>query len=235
MDALIEFAKGPLFRLTFAIMLLGLLRLIVLSIINGIEAKGKAQDKVIPKSYVRKLTWGFLIPIRSFRVKPLYSIVSILFHIGLLITPILLYDHNLLFNNSIGFSLIGISIPKEIADFLTILTIITGLLLLIMRASSSTARFLSRKQEYLWLLLLVIPFFTGMIISQTSVSPDTYKFFFLLHLLSGCLIFVLMPFTKIAHCVLMPIGQWITARSWKFTQEGGEFVTISLGKEGEKV
>lgn len=235
MDALIEFAKGPLFRLTFAIMLLGLFRLIVLSIINGLEAKGKAKDKAIPLNYVRKLSWGFIIPIRSLRVKPLYSIVSIIFHIGLILTPILLFDHNLLFENSIGFSLIGLSLSKNVADILTIVTVITGLILLIMRASTKESRFLSRKQEYLWLVLIIIPFLTGIIISQTSVSPDTYQFFFLLHLLSGALIFVLIPFTKIAHCVLMPIGQWITARSWKFTHEGGEFVTISLGKEGEKI
>ncbi len=235
MDALIDFAKGPLFRLTFAIMCLGLLRLIVLSVINGLEAKGKAKDKDIPLNYVRKLSWGFIIPVRSIRVKPVYSIISILFHAGLIITPILLFDHNLLFENSLGFSLIGISISKDAADFLTILTIVTGLTLLIYRAADKSSRFLSRKQDYLWPILLVIPFVTGLIISQTAVDPAAYNAFFLIHILSGELIFITIPFTKIAHCVLMPMGQWITARSWKFPPEAGENITITLGKEGEKI
>ncbi|MFW5702144.1 MAG: hypothetical protein ACOCX7_04275, partial [Bacteroidota bacterium] len=89
MDSLIEFAEGPLFRLTFAIMALGLIRLFFLTIYNGLEAKSKGTDKNIPLPYVRKLTFGFLFPIRSLRVKPIYSIISIIFHIGLIITPLL--------------------------------------------------------------------------------------------------------------------------------------------------
>lgn len=235
MEELLSFAKGPLFRFSFAIMLLGLLRLLILSIINGYEAKSKAKDKSIPTAYVRKMTLGFLFPIRAFRVKPFYSLVSILFHIGLLITPIFLVDHILLFDNSIGLSWLGISLSKPIADFLTILTIITGIVLLIMRTSNRASRYISRTQDYLWLILLVIPFITGMVCAQFSVSPSTYNFFMLIHIVSGCLIFILIPFTKIAHCVLLPFSQWITARVWKFPPEAGEDVLITLGKQGEKL
>ena len=231
MEELINFAKGPLFRFSFAVLILGLLRLVFLTISNGLTAKKKAKDKALPKKYVRKLTWGFVLPLRAFRVKPVYGFVSILFHIGLLITPIFLFDHALLIDNSIGFSWIAVSLSKSTADILTIATIVTGILLFLMRLSNKFSRFLSRTQDFLWPLLLLIPFVSGMICAQITVSPEAYQVFFLIHVLSGCLIFILIPFTKIAHCILLPFGQWITARVWKLDPNGGENTLITLDKK----
>jgi nitrate reductase gamma subunit len=233
MEELISFAKGPLFRFSFAVLILGLVRLVFLTIWNGLEAKKRGKDKDIPKHYVRKLTIGYILPLRAFRTKPLYSLVSILFHIGLLITPLFLFDHALLIDNSIGFSWLGLSLSKETADILTILTIITAVILFMMRAGNRYSRFLSRKQDFLWLVLLLIPFVSGLVCAQCTVNPATYQTFILIHILSGCLIFILIPVTKIAHCVLLPFGQWITARMWKFDPDGGENTLITLGKEEE--
>lgn len=233
MDGWLEFAKGPLFRFTFAIMILGLARVLILSIINGFEAKGKAMEKKLPMNYVLKLTFGFLFPVRAFRVKPIYSVVSILFHIGLLATPIFLFDHALLFDNSIGISWIGLTLSKTTSDYLTLLTIITGGLVLIMRISNKFSRKISRKQDFLFPVLLIIPFITGYVCGNSVLNPETYNLFLLIHILSGELIFILLPFTKIAHCILMPISQWITARSWKFAPDSPEEIRIAIGKEGE--
>lgn len=231
MEELINFAKGPLFRFSFAVMILGLIRLVYLTIVNGLTAKKKAKDKELPKKYVRKLTWGFVLPLRAFRVKPVYGFVSIVFHVGLSITPIFLYDHALLINNSIGFSWLSITLSKHTADILTIMTIIAGAILFIMRVANKFSRFLSRTQDFLWPLILLIPFISGFVCSQITVSPAAYQVFFLIHVLSGCLIFVLIPFTKIAHCILLPFGQWITARVWKLDPDGGENTLITLGKK----
>ncbi len=235
MEDLLNFAKGPLFRFSFAVMLLGLLRLFVLSLINGFEAKKKAPDKSIPKGYVRKLTWGYLFPIRAFRTKPIYSLVSIIFHIGFILTPLLLYSHALLFSESIGFSWMGISLSKPVADNLALITIFAGIILLLLRLTSKITRSISRKQDYLWLLLLVVPFITGYVCSAVVTEPATYKTFLTIHVLSGDFIFIFMPFTKIAHCILLPLSQWVTARSWKFVPEAGENIEKILGKEGQKL
>jgi nitrate reductase gamma subunit len=181
------------------------------------------------------MTIGTVLPFRAFRTKPVYAVVSILFHIGLLLTPLLLFDHALLFQNSIGISWLGITLPKHTADLLSVLTVITAFLLLILRISHKTTRAISRKQDYLWLILLMIPFITGLICANAAVSPDTYKTFIIIHMLSGNIIFILLPFTKIAHCVLLPLSQWVTARAWKFVPRAGENVEKILGKEGRKL
>lgn len=235
MENLLDFLKGPFFRFSFAIMILGLLRIFILAIVNGLEAKSKAKDKTLPMNYVKKLTFGYVFPIRAFRTKPVYSLVSILFHIGLIITPIFLFDHALLFSNSISFSWIALTLSKNWADNLTILTIFAGTLLVIMRVSDRKSRFISRKQDFLWPLIMLVPFITGWIAANLTLKPDTYKFYMIIHILAGNIIFLLLPFTKIAHCVLLPLSQWITARSWKFVPQAGEKVEKILGKEGRKL
>lgn len=235
MESLLEFVSEPLFRFSFAVMGLGLVRLIVLSVINGYEAKAKGADKAIPNAYVKKMTIGYLFPIRAFRVKPFYSAISILFHIGLIFTPLFLMDHILLIDSSIGFAWTGLALPKIVADYLTIITILTALSLLIIRISNRYSRFLSRKQDVLFPLLLIVPFITGYVCANYSISTSSYNVFMLVHLLSANLIFILIPFSKIAHCVLLPFGQWITARTWKFPADAGEKVVLSLGKEGEQL
>ena len=57
MDALLDFATGPLFRLTFAIMLLGLIRILILDLYGMYEAYRRAGDKTIP--------WGLNIDRKS--------------------------------------------------------------------------------------------------------------------------------------------------------------------------
>ncbi len=231
MEELINFAKGPLFRFSFALMILGLSRLVYLTIVNGLEAKKKSKDKELPKQYIRKLTFGFILPLRAFRVKPVYGFVSVIFHAGLILTPIFLFDHALLVDNSIGFSWISLTLSKGTADALTLMTVISGFVLLLMRAGNRYSRFLSRKQDYLLLLLLLVPFVSGYICANFDISSATYQAFILTHIVSGCLILMLMPFTKAAHCILLPFGQWITARAWKFDPNGGENTLKILKKE----
>jgi hypothetical protein len=51
----------------------------------------------------------------------------------------------------------------------------------------------------------------------------------LLHVYSADLIMLMIPFTKIAHCVLAPLSQLVTAISWKFVPGAGDRVAATLG------
>ncbi len=234
MEAFLDFARGPLFRLTFAVMVLGLLRILVLDIWGLVEAYRRAGDKNVPWGAAITRTIEWLIPVkRVAHHRPLYSIVAILFHIGLLVVPIFLYAHVRLWEQGLGIS--WVTLPRAWAEWLTIITIATGLLLFLGRVASRNARYLSRKQDYLWPLLLIVPFISGYVCAHLGVSPAAYQAFMLIHVLSGELIFVLIPFTKIAHCVLMPLSQMVSAVAWKFPASVDDDVCATLGKKGAKV
>lgn len=234
MDGLLEFVRGPLFRLTFAIGVLGLVRVILLDLTGIVEAYRKAGDKNIlwGATIAKTITW--LLPVnRVWRRRPVYSIISILFHMGLLVTPILLYAHVVLWERSIG--LVWWTLPPVWAEWLTIGTIVGGLGLFLGRIGSAGARRISRKQDYLWPLLLVLPFITGLLCATVTLQPGMYQVLMLVHVVTAELIFVLIPFTKIAHCVLMPLSQLVSVVAWKFPARVDDDVCTTLNKKGAPV
>jgi nitrate reductase gamma subunit len=233
-NELIELCQGPLFRLTFLILVLGLMRILILDIWGAIEAYRRAGDKGLAWKAAATKTIGWLFPLkRAFTQRPVYSLISILFHIGMIAVPVFLLAHIQLWQSATGAS--WWSLPKNWADILTLITIACSLALFLGRVLSRTARFLSRKQDYLWPVLLMIPFVTGFICATFGVSPTIYQIVMLAHILSAELIFILIPFTKIAHCVVMPLSQFIITLAWKFPARVDDKITATLKKKGAAV
>lgn len=215
-------------------MVLGLLRILVLDIWGAVSAYRKAGDKRLAWIDAFRKTVSWLFPLkRGFTKRPLYSAASILFHIGLIVTPIFLFAHIQLWDSSLGIS--WWSLPEFWADLLTLTTVVFGALLFLGRIGSRNARFLSRKQDYLWPLLLIVPFVTGYVCSNFVISARAYEISMLIHIVSGELIFVLIPFTKIAHCVIMPLSQFVVALCWKFPARVDQKIARTLDKEGAPV
>lgn len=215
-------------------MVLGLIRILVLDIWGIIEAYRKAGDKTIPwkLTFIRTLEWVFPIK-RLGHERPIYSALAILFHIGLIVTPLFLLAHIRLWDAALNIS--WISLNDNWADWLAILTIVTGLAIFIGRAGKRESRAISRKQDYLWPLVLIVPSITGYICANVGVSAGAYRAFMLIHILSAETIFVLLPFTKIAHCILQPLSQLVIVMAWKFPARVDEDICETLDKKGAKV
>lgn len=228
MEAWIDFGRGPLFRLCFALMVLGLLRVLVLTLMGVSEAYRQNPDKVIPWKDLARNTVAWLVPVRRLWTKrPVYGTTSLLFHIGLIAVPLFLPAHVLLWERSTGFA--WPPMPQQLADYLTLVVIIAGLGLFLGRLLDPGARKISRRQDYMWPLLLVVPFITGFVCSHAFIGPKVYQVTMLFHVYSGDLILVLIPFTKIAHCVLSPLSQFVTGIAWKFPAGAGDRVVATLG------
>lgn len=234
MESVIEFARGPLFRLSFAIMLLGLFRVFLLDIWGVTNAYRKAGDKSMPWKLIiiRSLEWLFPVK-RVARHRPVYSVFTILFHMGLILVPIFLYAHVELWKQGIGISWVTLSYGW--AYWLTLCTIVFGFALFLGRLFNKSSSFISRKQDYIWPLLLLVPFISGFICANTAVSPKIYQLSMLTHILSANLIFLLIPFTKIAHCVLMPLSQVVCTLAWKFPPDTDNDIAATLNKRGDPV
>lgn len=230
-DTWLDFARGPLFRLCLTLMVLGLLRVLFISLSGMAIALNRAGDRVVPWKDMWSKTIQWLFPVnRLWRTRPIYSSVSLLFHIGLILVPLFYSAHLLLFRESVGFAW-PLQLPQQWAHMLTLLTIATGVLLYFGRLLDKRSRALSRRSDYIWPLLLIVPFITGYLCANSALSPAVYRATMLTHLLSANLILVLMPFSKIAHCVLMPLSQFVSAVGWKFPKGTGDRVAATLGKK----
>ena len=234
MESLLEFARGPLFRFSIIIMILGLARVVILDLYNAYRAYLKAGDKSLPWGLIISRTIEWLFPVKRIaHNRPIYSMCSVLFHIGLILVPIFLFAHVQLWEKGIGLS--WPTLPYNWAYWLTISTIVFAISLIIGRVFNKSSSFISRKQDYLWPILLLIPFITGFVCSHLNISPSNYQIFLLMHILSGDLILILMPFTKIAHCVLMPLSQVVCTLAWKFPADTDDKVCTTLNKKGASV
>ena len=228
MEAWIEFGRGPLFRLSFSLMVLGLLRILALTAIGVAESYRRSPDKIVPWKGIVRQTLGWLAPLsRLWNKRPVYSTISALFHAGLLLVPFFLAAHVLLWKRSVGFA--WPALPQPAADWLTLLVIAAVLGLIVGRVAHPGARPLSRFQDYAWLVLLAIPFATGYICANGAIGPKAYQAGMLLHVYSADLLMALIPFTKVAHCVLAPLSQLVTGIAWKFPAGAGDRVAATLG------
>ncbi len=229
MESWLEFGRGPLFRFCFALMVIGLLRLLVLTGVNMWEAYRRSPDKIMPWKDLTLKTLSWLFPLGGalWRKRPFYSTVSFLFHVGLLLVPLFLAAHALLWKEGVGFA--WPALPQPVADWLTLLAIAMGLVLFGSRLLHGGSRSLSRRQDYMWPVLLVVPFVTGYICVNLTVAPELYQRLMLIHVFSADAIMLLIPFTKIAHCILLPTSQYVAGLAWKFPIGAGRQVAETLG------
>jgi nitrate reductase gamma subunit len=233
-EAWIDFGQGPLFKFCLAVMILGLLRLTVTAIWDIFLALHRAGDRKIPWVELLKKTASWLVPVSHLmKTRPINTAISVLFHVGLIGVPLFLAAHLLLIEQGVGFS--WFAMPQPIADLLTLLVIVTGPALLFGRVFDRGARALSRRQDYFWPPLLTIPAITGFLCANAALSAGAYQVLMLIHVFAANLILVLIPFSKIAHCALMPLSQLISGVGWKFPVGAGDKVAEVLGKRGQAI
>lgn len=232
MQAWLELAKGPLFALTFLIMLLGLLRLLVIQVWSLAGGKGRRlRNAPWRKIFSDARSW--VIPIRHMipgtRV---FSSFSFLLHIGLILVPLFLADHIVLWSRWLGIGLPALA--PVLADVLTLLTILCAIVLLGCRMLIERHRVMSQRMDYLLLLVILLPFISGFLASHPGVNPFSWEAAMLTHVLSAELLFVLVPFTKLAHVVLFFFDR-ISQVHWQLRPGAGNRVARALFGEEAKV
>jgi nitrate reductase gamma subunit len=92
----------------------------------------------------------------------------------------------------------------------------------------------SRSSDYVLLLLILLPFLSGYLASHPAVNPSPWNVMMLTHLLSAELLFVLTPFTKLAHVVLFFFDR-VSALHWQLRPGAGDKVAEALYGKGAKV
>ncbi|MFC1662166.1 hypothetical protein ACFL3S_12075, partial [Gemmatimonadota bacterium] len=159
MDAWIEFAKGPLFAVTFLVMILGLGRQVVLQFYFLSVKKGRRLRGVAWRKIARE-TLSWTIPVRHMEPGTgLFTAASFLMHVGIILVPLFLLNHIVLWEGFLGLNLPAMD--PGLADILALLTIACGVLLLALRTFRARHRMVSRPTDYILLVLLLLPFLSG--------------------------------------------------------------------------
>jgi nitrate reductase gamma subunit len=229
MEQWIDFAKGPLFAFTFLIMTLGLARLVLIQVYSLVTGKGRRLQKA-PWKKIMTDAASWVVPVRHLIPgTKIFSTVSYLFHIGVLLVPLFLADHIVLWESFLGIGLP--SIGYTLADSLTLFTIVCVIVLFAFRLFSRRLRSMSQKADYYLLIAVLVPFLSGYLAMHPSYNPFPWNVMMLIHLLSAELLFVLIPFTKLAHIVLFFFDR-ISGLHWQLRPGAGDKVAeVLYGKE----
>jgi nitrate reductase gamma subunit len=231
MQAWIDLLMGPVFVFTFLVMLLGLGRHLLLQLDTLFRRKGD-RLRYMPWKKMARETFSWMVPVRHLTTgNVLFSNSSFLFHIGAIVVPLFLADHIALWEKVTGWNLPALG--PVLADTLTVLTILTLLVLLAYRSFFRKMRVISRPSDYSILVLVLAPFLTGFLAAHPSFNPLRWEAMFILHLLSAELLFVLVPFTKMSHIVLIFFDR-ISEMHWQLKPGAGARVANALyGKEAK--
>jgi nitrate reductase gamma subunit len=230
----LKISEGPVLQITLWLLVLGLLRRLVMAMIEIVEGIRRAGDRRLPYFEIAKNTFSWLIPFRRIHsTRQFYSYASFILHIGILFSGFFLANHIEFISKNLGIS--WPRIYKPLLDIVTILAIIGGLFLLLSRIYNSGSRRLSKTMDYILLLLILNIFLSGFIAGR-AWNPFSYNSLMLFHTINGILLLLLIPYTKVAHCILFPLIRLSSEIGWRFPSQGGKQVVESLyGPEGRNI
>jgi len=140
------------------------------------------------------LHWVVPFNTRNMRIHPVMTVVSFLFHICLLVTPLFVMGHGVLWQQRWGFS--WWSLPPLAADLMTLIVIFACAFFFVRRIAAPEVRNVSTWREFAIVLLVASPYLTGFVAHQQWLP---YSAIITLHIVFGILWLVAIPFTWLAH------------------------------------
>lgn len=145
------------------------------------------------------LHWIVPFGSKNMRVRYEVTVVTFAFHICLILVPIFLTAHVAMFTASWGPSWATLS--TSTADVLTIIVILACIFFLIRRLMLPEVRFVTDASDYLLLAAVAAPFLTGFIARMQWLDYETMV---IIHIICGCLMLVIIPFTRLSHMLFFP-------------------------------
>ncbi len=200
MHDLYVFITGPLAWAAFILFIGGsLYRLLAMLIL--VNKKEKFIFSYMSWRYGFRSILHWITPFATENMKkhPVLTIVTFAFHICLILIPIFLLSHVILWDES--WNLSWWSLPDGVADFMTIIVIGSCIFFLVRRLVSPEVQFVTCASDYFILAIVAAPFVTGFFAYHQWFA---YKFFMILHILTGEIMLVAIPFTRLSHMLYAP-------------------------------
>ena len=192
---LYNLVRGPLVYIAFIVFIGGSIYRIKTFI--DLVKKDKTIMPFISLKYTLRSLLHWMIPFNTvnWRRRPVVTIVTFLFHIGLVFIPIFLLSHNILWRESWGIT--WWSLPEWIADTGTLIVIFCCVFFFLRRVFAPEVRFVTFDSDYLMLVISFLPFMTGFLAYHQLLLP--HKTMVILHILFGELMLISIPFTRLFH------------------------------------
>ena len=213
-----DFSRGPLVWIAFFVLVAGCIYRIVSTITLA------RKDKVIlpyirAKYALRSLAhWSVPFATRNMRLRPVFVVLSFLFHICLLLTPILAVGHVTLWRDSWGVS--WWTLPDSLSKVMSLIVILGGLAFVLRRLANPTVRYVSSAGDFVLVVLVLAPFVTGLMAYYQFFN---YNAVIIIHMWSGAIWMAMIPFTRIAHMLYFPLTRSYMGSEFGFVRNARDW------------
>ena len=160
MHSMYQFLSGPMVWISLIVFVGGclyqLIRLILL-----VNRKEKFIYTYMSWKYSLRSILHWVIPFatKNWRLHPVLTIATFLFHICLILLPIFLLSHIILWDESMDIA--WWSIPEGLADPMTLIVIAACVFFLVRRLVSPEVQYVTSASDYIILTIVAAPFITG--------------------------------------------------------------------------
>lgn len=194
-ETVYKFVRGPLVWIAFIVCIAGSACRIY-TMISTVK-KEKVVLPYMSLKYSLRSILHWIVPFGSinWRRHPVITIVTFLFHICLVFTPIFLLSHNILWHESWGIS--WWTLPEGTADIMTVIVISACIFFFFRRIISREVRFVTFGSDYIILAIAFAPFITGFLAYHQLLLPS--RAMTILHVLFGEAMLIAIPFSRIIH------------------------------------
>jgi nitrate reductase gamma subunit len=201
MDTVYIFVSGPLAWVAFILFIGGsLFRLINLIILVHRKEKFIYSYMSLKYSLRSILHWSTPFATENMRKHPALTIVAFAFHICLLLTPIFLLAHVTLVDESWDVS--WWTLPEGAAQIMTLIVIVGCAFFLVRRLVNPEVNYVTSASDYIMLAIVAAPFVTGFLAYYQWFE---YQIFMILHILTGEIMLIAIPFTRLSHMLFAPL------------------------------
>jgi nitrate reductase gamma subunit len=191
-----ELVRGPLVWIAF----LGFVGGVAYQVIT--MARLARKDKVVYATFDAKhglrslLHWVIPFAGRNTRMNPLYTVISYAFHISVLVTPLFLMGHAVLWQQS--WAIRWWSLPEGVADVMTLVVIVGCLFFVARRLVLPEVRNVTDSSDFLLAAVILAPFVTGFIAHRQWLP---YRPMIIIHIISGAVFLLVIPWTRLVHMI----------------------------------
>ena len=199
---LYNFVKGPMVWVTFIIFIGGSIYRIISLLYRA--KKAKVIYPYMSLRYTLRSLLHWIVPFAStnMRKRPWITVITFLFHICLIITPVFLLGHNMLWRDA--WNIRWWTLPERAADAMALIVIFSALFFLLRRLISPEVRFVTFLSDYTLLAIAASPFITGFLAFHQLFFD--YNIMVTLHILFGEIMLIAIPFTRLSHMLFF----WLT-------------------------
>ena len=201
MNTLYNFVSGPLAWVAFIVFIGGSLYRLT-RLVMMVHNKEKFIYTYMSWKYGLRSIFHWIVPFatENWRKHPVLTIVTFAFHLCLIITPIFLLSHVILWDES--WNLSWWSLPDGVAIFMTLVVITGCVFFLVRRLVSPEVQYVTFFSDYVILAIVAAPFITGFLAYYQWFG---YQLFTILHVLTGEIMLVAIPFSRLSHMLFSPL------------------------------